>query len=237
MKNSLISLSLIVLFANSVVSQKDSVFLGNIIVKINPALILGGAIAGIEYGGTIQIPLIKKKTASGFYYKVDAFIGGGENKYYAVASPQGHSPSGYTIRGGLYYFLTKERKKYLSLQYFFRQWSFVNSIDYPIGTNAILNPISVINSEGGDPDDIYNATVDINCIDVIYGNQIFPLRSKRFILDWYIGLGMRIKNIQQSITGFYTTPHVPYPYPASEYSQQQYYYPDIKLGLMVGYIL
>ena len=249
MKHILTSLCLMVFFIDTafsqgfhpvsshVTSQNDTSFWSNASIKINPLRILSGLIGGEEYGGIVQFPLIRKSIPFGSYYKVDAYIGGGLNQYFGVQSPEGKFPLGYTIRAGIYYFFNKEREGYLSLQYFFRKWSLNNIVEYTTGTNTIFSPYSLIGGEQGDLDDRYNASVNVNCYDLVYGDQISLSESGRIILDWYVGFGRRIKNIQQTIIGDYDGSNyipraVPYSYP-DEIDK----YIDIKLGFMIGFTL
>lgn len=250
MKSILISLCLLIFFINPVFSQqlypgypqknyqKDTSFWGNVSIKINPLRILSGFIGGEEYGGIIQFPLLKDSNARGKYYCLDAYIGGGLNQYFGVQSPQGNFPLGYTIRAGLYRFFSDERKGYISLQYFFRRWFFNGIVDYPTGTNTILEPYG-LGGEQDSPDFRYNATVSINCYDLVYGNQIYLSSSGRTIIDWYVGLGERIKNIEQTIIGdydgglqFYTPRAKPFSFP-DEVDK----YIDIKAGFMICFTL
>ena len=258
MKNILTSLYLFVLVASPVFSQEfhprfsqktsqypgashetfrqDTGFWGNASIKINPLRTLSGFIGGEEYGGIIQVPLLKDSNARGKYYCLDAYIGGGLNEYFGVQSPEGKFPSGYTIRAGFYRFFSDKRRGYISLQYFFRFWSFQNSIDYGGGTNTILAPLG-FGGERDSPDYRYNATVNINCYDLVYGNQIYVSSSGRTIIDWYVGLGVRIKNINESVVGNY---HNGQYYPNTTpvpYDNETDIYPDVKAGFMIGFTL
>lgn len=248
MKKILASLCLMVFLINLVFSQefhpktaretpqKDTSFWGNVSVKINPLRILSGLIGGEEYGGIIQFPLGKDSNARGKYYCLDAYIGGGLNQYFGVQSPRGNFPLGYTIRAGFYRFFSDKRRGYISLQYFFRYWSFQNIIDYSSGTNTILEPYG-LGGEQDSPDYRYNATVNINCYDLVYGNQIYLSSSGRTIIDWYVGLGLRVKNINQSLVGNY---HDGLYYPNATpvpYDTETDIYPDVKAGFMIGFTL
>jgi len=216
--------------------RQDTTYWGNTSIKINPLRMLSGLIGGEEYGGIFQFPLLKDSNAGGKYYCLDAYIGGGLNQYFGVQAPNGNFPLGYTIRAGLYRFFSNKRGGYISLQYFFRKW-FLNGItDYTFGDpNSIIDPISF--GGQGDPDYRYNGTVNINCFDLVYGSQI--VKSHHVIIDLYVGLGVRIKNIQQTIIGDYDGSIEDYTPRATPFSlpNETDTYPDIKLGFMIGFIL
>ncbi len=244
-------ISIFIFLINHAIAQKDTGFFENIIVKINPTLIGTAILQEGEYGGVIQIPLFEGKDLSSNYGNMDVSIGYGYNKSFdpitAKGAPQPNG-TGYTIRGGIYYFLKKEN---ISFQFFQRRWN-INGI-YDLGKvpgdpeDNIISPSTLISSEGNLP--IYyldNAVVNVYSADVVFGNQ-FPHHRKlgHLFFEWFIGAGIRYKAIDIEELGSYDpntapgngNPGIYYPLQSPIYFKETKIYPDFKLGFMVGFIL
>jgi len=229
--------------------QRDSNFLGNIIVKFNPTLILTGLGAVGEYGAIIQFPIERTQGQSGVFKNMDAFVGGGYNTSFDMDTPSKNpNGTGYTVRGGVYGYF---KGKYLSLQFFYRRWDIkgIYDVDYtPDGSqDNILDPFALIGVNSNTPIQfLENATVSVYSFDIVYGKQyINQHKLARIFVEWYIGVGMRFKTISLEELGYYDpntfvssgVPGTYYPSRSPKYFPETSTLPDIKAGFMVGFIL
>lgn len=234
----------------STFSQNDTGFFRNVLIKLNPTLILTGMTTNGEYGGIIQFPIERTFGQNGIFKNMDAYVGGGYNQnfdsYTAAKQPNG---IGYTVRGGIYCYIKK--KKYLSFQFFYRLWNIrgIYDKDYtPDGSqDNIINPSEYIGGNTDTPiQNLENATVNIYSGDVVYGKQYrFLGKSGRLFFEWYMGVGLRFKTIRLEELGYYDPgtyngpgdPGTYYPLNNPKYFNESEIFPDVKLGVMVGFAL
>lgn len=234
-------LSLILIFssllATNLVAQKDSSFHVAIIFKINPGLMLTYQGPTGEFGGSIQINASRR---------VAFFAGWGFNSSSCSTvvrglqtNPTNYNPGyfyGYTVRWGAYYFFHKH--EFVSLQMFYRVWKPTIAFNFEDGKSSYDNvtfPIQAIN-DGSDEEafTINNCWSKVFDYSVLYGEQ-FTGRRTHLFFEWYVGTGLRFKTINTQQLGQVDVTGVYYPPSGPIYNTSQSIFPEIKLGIQVGY--
>ncbi len=181
---------------DSIYHHTDTALKHQLIIKLNPGLFF------MEQGLMLQ-------------YNVDdctaVLLGGGYNEDNSGnAGFHTFDGAGYTIRLGILRYLGTHRKFYLSCQGFYRYYGNITAVAQDGEGIAqgiddqVINPLrtNLTNVTAGDGNqvDIYNASANILCFDVVGGYQY---RRKHFVFDAFAGLGWRSKTIYLQEVGYY----------------------------------
>lgn len=197
--------------------------------EINPTNFLLGGL-----GLTLKI-----EPTSDIYYLIgasyNAFIPSDEELIY------GSSGWGFSGNAGVMFALSKKHDWYLGLQGFYRSWKINHVLEGYSNNNleiydSYVGGPSALFISSGDYESLnaYFATLKIANLDVILSKQVF---YKNFVVNYFFGLGARVKYINLISQGWYTspTPNHEFTPVAPTTTNETKYYPDVKLGFTVGY--
>jgi hypothetical protein len=257
MKKSIAIFCFLLLFATNLIAQRGSVarekdsihrqldsltllenkpFFHALILKVNPLLALATGAIG-ELGGTLQYNISDT---------ISIFAGGGYNIASVLATPNYGSPpgyslsplEGYTIRTGLYYYLKKHH--FISFQCFYRKWNPTTEFMYSDGLDSyswVNAPLGALSEQGGDElaYTIYRTSAYILSFDLLFGKQILGKQNTHLFFEWYVGAGLRLKYVTYLQIGQYEQIPEQYTPTPSQPVTYSYTYPDLKLGIQIGY--
>ena len=155
-----------------------------IAIKINPTILFEYAL-GVEY-------FLNQKTSIESSFGVNSL------------SDFLHRPQqAYTFRcAAKFYFKSKRGIYYFSPAFFYRYKSYGERSYYSgYKTDNIFETEAAIPFDSEEkPGPIGKENVHVFCLEGFFGKELFIGRSKRFIVDYYIGAGLRIKYRMLNIT-------------------------------------
>ena len=203
-------LCILILFCFNVKAQSDSIFSNKYSVRLAP-LSLIDFYNGSCYKVGLEIPLFNNTSITADY--------GGYFKNFNVWK----NYTGYNIDFGLKYYLKNQLYKglYVSLNYFYKNQGF----DYKDSIQASTTYYTE-----------YRTQKHVTCVNLNIG--IVKLYSKRFILDFFGGIGIRYKNVNSSLPIDVLRNGIEYSDSQSLYflvTPGDFVYPNINIGLRIGY--
>ncbi|MCH2229236.1 MAG: DUF3575 domain-containing protein [Crocinitomicaceae bacterium] len=205
-----ILLGILILFSFNAKSQSDLIFSNKLSVRLAP-LSLIDFYNGSCYKIGLEVSLFKSTSITADY--------GGYFKNFNVWK----NYTGYNIDVGLKYYLKHQLHQgfYISLNYFYKNQGF----DYK---DSIKEASSAYYTE-------YRTQKYVTCVNINIG--MLNLYNKRFILDFFGGIGIRYKNVSSSISIDDLKNGIEYNDSQSLYfivTPGEFIYPNINLGLRIG---
>lgn len=142
---------------------------------------------------------------------------------------------GTSVHAGFMFALNKKHSWYMGLQGFYRRWQIYKALEGNGG--------DVLDNYLGGPDILsypdeeesllsYNAKINVVNLDIIFNKQVI---GKKYIFDYFLGFGGRVKYVSLYYLGYYDDPRSLYFYPqAPSTKNETQLWPDIKAGVLIG---